>query len=124
MKREMDLVRGILIAGRDAEKSLNSNEIHSALGKISPAGPQWSNKQIFYHVKIMKEAGLIDANLIVHYGNTSGTCTNMHVRWEGQEFLDNVRDPSIWEQVKQKAGVASFAILQKVALDLATTLVK
>ena len=123
MKRDMDLVRGILIAGRDAEESLNSNEIHSALDEIFPDGPQWSNEQIFYHMKIMKEAGLIDANL-VPYGDASGAFLNMHVRWEGQEFLDNVRDPSIWEQVKQKAGAASFAILQKVALEQALTLVK
>ena len=123
MKREMDLVRGILIAGRDAEKSLKSIEIRSALGKNFPDGPRWSNEQIFYHLKIMKEAELIDATLIP-YGNTSGTCTNMHVTWEGQNFLDNVRDPSIWEQVKQKAGEASFAIIQKVALEQAMTLVK
>ena len=122
MKRDMELVRGILIAGRDSEESLNSNHIRSALDKIFSDGPQWSSKQVFYNVKIMREAGLIDAN-IVPYGNAGGAFTNLHVTWAGQDFLDNVRNPSVWDQVKQKAGETSFAVIQKVALDLAMKVV-
>lgn len=118
MKRDMELVRGILIAGRDSERSLNSNEIHATLDKIFPDGPKWSNEQIFYHVKIMREAGLIDAN-IVPYGNAGGAFTSMHVTWDGQEFLANVSDPSIWEKVKQKTGELGFTVMKHAASKLA-----
>ncbi len=121
MKRDMELVRGILIACRDSEKSLSSNEIHSTLDKLFPDGPKWP-KQIFYHVKIMKEAGLIDANLIP-YGNNGGAFTNMELTWDGQEFLDNVNDPAIWEKIKQKAGETGFAVLKQVASKLAIEMI-
>ena len=122
MKRDMELVRGILIAGRDSEKSLNSNEIHTALDKVFPDGPKWSNRQIFYNAKIMEEAGLISVN-IVPYGDVGGAFTNLQVSWDGQEFLDNVSNPPVWEKVKQKAGGLGFAAMKAVAAKLAVDLV-
>lgn len=35
--------------------------------------------------------------------------------WKGQEFLDTIRDDSIWKKTKEKAGSASFDVLAAVA---------
>ncbi|ARW15261.1 hypothetical protein S101446_00120 [Komagataeibacter europaeus] len=43
------------------------------------------------------------------------TVTFRALSWKGQEFLDTIRDDSIWKKTKEKAGSASFDILTAVA---------
>ena len=89
MKRDMDLIRQILI------------EIEEA--SFSPAGvrlqiPGRSPTEISYHVKLLAEAGFIGARFSL---GTQEHWTPLSLKWEGHEFLDNARNETVWNQTKE-----------------------
>ena len=94
MKRDMDLVREILIA---IERSEDGNLNFDALG--------YELQQVYLHIELMKEHGLVDA---VITPNDDGPereilmCRVERLTWDGHDFLDKIRDESIWEQAKRK----------------------
>lgn len=92
MKRDMDLVREILL------------DIESV-----PAGCDWEPKdygksrcEVLHHIRIMSEAGLLSGKLHVE-SDDSFFVVHMHITWHGYEFLDASRNGMIWDSVKQKA---------------------
>ena len=110
MKRDMELVRKILL---ETEEAAN-NPIEWIVLNIEGYDPAL----ISYHVKIMKEAGLIDAeNLttLAHFEWQPKSLT-----WEGHEFLDAVRNETVWaktkEVVKSKGGSVSFEVFKELAI--------
>ena len=91
MKRDMDLVREILIAVEEGNVNLDD------LG--------YDRDQINLHVELMKEHGLVDAVIIP---NSDGVehgiliCSVERLTWKGHDFLAEARNKSIWEQAKKK----------------------
>ena len=108
MKRDMDLVRQILI---EIERSETGNLNFDALG--------YERQQVYLHIELMKEHGLVDAVIISDDdGPEHGIlmCTVERLTWNGHDFLDEIRDESIWEQAKRKClngtGGLSFDLLK------------
>jgi len=97
MKRDMDLVRKILL---EVESRPNSGR-HNA---VQIEG--YDKEIIVYHINLLAEAGLLHL-----YGSEElyipGAVT--HLTWEGHEFLDASRTPMIWDEVK--AEVAEKGLL-------------
>lgn len=92
MKRDMDVVREILLALEDGRDTISHN--HPVAGH--------DLEVVLYHVKVMAQGGLIRyAQLNDRLGYAVGT----EVTWAGHDFLDSVRDPAIWKKVK--AGATS-----------------
>ena len=67
----------------------------------------------------MEEHGLVDAVIVpAHTGPEHGilSCKVKRLRWDGHDFLDEIRDQSIWEQAKRKClngtGGLSFELLK------------
>jgi hypothetical protein len=112
MKRDMDLVRKILLEVETLP--YNKGEWSS----IEIEG--YSNKEISYHIKIMTQAGLLDANNLSVDDIDWFVCG---LTWEGHEFLDSSREESIWKKAKtvvlEKCGNISFELLKSVLLQLA-----
>jgi len=90
MKRDMDLVRKIL---------LSLEERNEFVGTIVPEIEGYSKNQIFYHIKLMAEA-----DLVVAHDLTSSAGPHLAVSrlttW-GHDFLDSARSESIWEKAKE-----------------------
>ena len=111
MKRDIDLIRKILL---EIEASPEPNRwINLDLKGYSPT-------QVSYHVKLLAEADLIEAE------NVSST-TNFEwkpkcLTWEGHEFLEASRDEGLWEKAKSlilgKGGTLSFDVLRQVLIEL------
>ncbi len=111
MKRDMDLVRQILLTIEEYDGPLmrmkDFAELHCA------------NDELFYHLRLLHDGGFID-------GTDAQTKTNceFYVRamtWDGHEFLDAARDHSRWEQAKEiagKAGTITIEVLTKVLTQL------
>ena len=94
MKRDMDLVRKILIA---IERSEDGNWNFDALG--------YEQEQIYLHIELMKEHNLVDAMIVLDHDGSEHRillCKVTRLTWDGHDFLDKVRDESIWEQAKKK----------------------
>ena len=114
MKRDMDLIREILFEIEKAEDFDLAIEI-SIEGRDA--------KEINYHLKILYQAGLIEAIGTSGFGESSEwIATSM--TWAGHEFLDSAREEKRWRQAKdmvlKRGGGLVFEVLRKVLIDLAT----
>ena len=111
MKRDMDLVRKILL---DVEES--DEWRHSAV-----AIEGLDDEMVSYHVKLLHQAGLIEAVDKTSLGTLCWHPTTL--TWDGHEFLDAARDESRWGTAKNtllsKVGVLSFDLLKETLNQLA-----
>ena len=110
----MDLIRKILLA-------IEANED----GKIVLDISGYSQDEVFLHVELMKDYGLVDA-LIIPASDGSAhkilSCVVKRMTWSGHDFLDITRKDSIWEQAKKKClkgtGGLAFDILKACLVHL------
>lgn len=104
MKRDMDLVRAILIV---MEKSETTRFSESDI-QIEGRHPQ---EMIDYHICIMKDAGLLEGKIQPYPG---GWSFDVRLAWLGHEFLDAFREDTRWNRTKgllAKAGERGFEII-------------
>ena len=104
MKRDMDLLREILlqVETREPKQPLEV--------KIEGRDRQ----EIVGHVHLLQEARFVEASF------TGGPTAIVHrLTWDGHEFLDAVRDSTVWAMVKKKlkkvGGTASVDIVKATA---------
>ena len=112
MKRDMDLARDILFA---VEKSDDD-----PLGWIELKLPGRSSKEVAYHVMILAEAGLIEAQDLSSMDGFD--YKPKRLTWHGHEFLDAARSDILWERAKKETlkqtGGLSLDLLKAVLLHL------
>jgi hypothetical protein len=102
MQRDMDLVRDLMLR-IEADPVLDGNRF-IAFNK-SDDFPGHSVDEVTYHVDLLLEAGLVKG----HSGNPNPLISQL--TWKGHEFLDDIRDPSIWASVKERTkGLTSVAL--------------
>lgn len=110
MKRDMDLIREILLAverldtgkGEDVEVSVDDIEPHVLAA----------------HVRLLAEAGFLDAHEIPDDADEFSHFIPTRLTWSGHEFLDLVRDPEVWRRTKAgaaKAGGAGIEFIWELA---------
>jgi DNA-binding transcriptional ArsR family regulator len=101
MNRDMDLVRNLLLEIEASEKPvLYIGDLLSA-DRVDGA----NQPTIELHLKLLIEAGLIDANQKQGI-STVGRWYVRRLTWDGHEFLDTIRDPEIWRKTKEGASAA------------------
>ena len=114
MKRDMDLVRKILLHVEENED-----------GNISLAIPGYSQDEIYRHVELMKDKDLVDAAIVLA-GDGAGheilTCEVRRLTGAGHDFLDAVRSDTVWEQVKklclERTGGLTIELLMECLIRL------
>ena len=109
MKRDLDLIREILL---QVEERKDSN----TLGLVDVEGR--SRDEVCGHVQMLEGAGFVDG--------ASYESVPMIVRltWEGHDFLDSVRDDSVWSAVKKKLTAVGGSTSIDVLKALVTQVVK
>jgi predicted transcriptional regulator len=109
MKRDMELVRQILIA-------IEEQSAETSRSRLSIEG--YSKEVINYHIMLLKEAGLIEARGT--HGTSTTSWTPTRLTWAGHEFLDAARNESVWnntkEVVKDKGGAIPFEVLKDLLI--------
>jgi hypothetical protein len=105
MKRDMDLIREILIKIEEFPKHDMAD-----IPKIEG----YSDVEIYYHVMLLAKAGLIEA-----YDSSGGSQLiwfPKRLTWDGYEFLEAARDNTRWDNAKKfvldKTGGIAFEILK------------
>lgn len=108
MKRDMDLIRQILLYIDGEENCNGTNSVRLTDSPID--GRDWN--EVSYHFILLHEAGLIRGqnrdNRVIDISGLS---------WEGHEFLDAIRDENVWEKTKSTAtqiGSFSFETVKDV----------
>lgn len=96
MKRDMDLIRAILL---EVEKS------------PSPAGcqieiPGRTREELYYHAQLTQEAGLIEARFLPN----STVFHVLRLTNPGHKFLAAARSDTVWEKAKKKLLSATGTI--------------
>jgi hypothetical protein len=112
MKRDLDLIRLILL---DTEKN------DQPLRSIRIAAEGFSDQEVSYHVKLLHEAGYIHAQNMSHMRGIAWYPKSL--TWAGYEYLDAVRNGTVWNQVKAKLKDQALEAPLSVVQQLATSLV-
>ena len=108
MKRDMDLIRKLLLAVEESPDP--------ALRKL-PAFDGCSEDRLAEHARLAFQSGLLEGT---SFQPLSGPpqFANITLTWSGHEFLERTRDPEIWAQTKtaaSKVGLFSLPLLLELA---------
>lgn len=91
MKRDMELIRKIVLAVEDHEHGYAPNPL-----KIEG----YTSEQIEYHAYILVQGGLAEGSFTSDMRSSSPTAHIKNLTWEGHEFAASAREDSTWHKVK------------------------
>lgn len=112
----MELVRKILLA-------LEKHPHGYAPSPLAIDG--YDEEKIGYHVFLMgqEQADLLKVAVITAVNDPSPKALPAHLTWNGHEFLDNVKNETVWQRIKgivvSKGGSVSFEVLKTLATETA-----
>jgi hypothetical protein len=113
MKRDIELVRRIPL---DIEENSRDSGGHSGWGALVEEGH--AAEAIQYHVQLLHDAGLIQADEIV-----PGQWWPERITWAGHEFLDAARNDERWVKAKRRVerelGSAPFQVVHDLLVRMA-----
>ena len=112
MERDSDLVRALLLyfEAKQDFRPIKSNEITI---------PGYDSRAIVYHVDLMYEGGFLSCEPIV--SSTSNRLIEaipFRLTWKGHEFLDAMRNESVWKQVKATLKSKAIGVTFEMLKDL------
>lgn len=115
MKRNLDLIRNILFAVENSN-SIDACLTLNGLSKLHP-----DQELILYHVFLLDDAGFI----IGIIDETAPYVSITRLTNEGHDYLDTIRDDSVWKQTKSTlgkiSGSSSLEVVKTIASKLALT---
>ena len=120
MKRDLDLVRSILIYVEKADGPVDANDLVDGANDFN---------KVNYHVMLMANRGLLD--LLSFQQDVNHDVTDLYiaaVTWDGLGYLDSIRDPKVWAKVKktvkEAVGCATFEVVKQTGSLVAMSMVK
>lgn len=115
----MELIRKILFKIEDTIDNI---------GKTNLQIEGYSKEQVAYHCAILYEGGYIHACNIQYGSNEVYSFSVGRLTWEGHEFLDKIREDTIWNKTKdtiaEKGLPFVFDIVKSVSTEIITGVVK
>jgi hypothetical protein len=111
MKRAMDLIRLLLqdIEGEEPKPDLSGH----------------SNHQLFYHLELMEDAGLIVVRFLRSgSGEIVGVEPGVRLTNLGHDFLEASRSETVWAKFRQAVVKVGGSVSVPVAIELLKQLVK
>lgn len=124
MKRNMDLVRALLL--QIEEMSAEELSESMAVAPIKPVGrlEDYTQNQIHYHMRLLHRADFIDASFHNPPSAPLGIerAKANRLTYQGHDLLDSIRDETVWERTKSRiqatTGTASVAVIKQVATQI------
>ncbi|MDE2698252.1 MAG: DUF2513 domain-containing protein [Gemmatimonadota bacterium] len=137
MKRDMDLVRGILLAieEKEAREGCEFREVLDWLkGNEHITSSDKDKDKVLVHCGILVDGGLAEKCYDRTETNASRQDkwfffpgSRIRLCWEGYEFLDNARQDKVWKKVKDKmanaGGTLSFEVVKMLVTELSKSAV-
>ncbi len=117
MKRDMDLVRAILLTLEEIGPATFEKE-SSVLCNLSTHFPALvqNDIQLINHFRLLEEGGFITSDHDDPHDELF--IENSQLTWQGHELLADIRDEGMWKKIKERAGENSLAVLKHVAVEL------
>ena len=114
MERDLSLIREIL---------LRVEQVPDARGRPDLGIAGYSEHTIYYNLDLAMQAGLVRGTGRWLQGRHNYVFSVRGLTWEGHDFLDSVRDISIWEKVQRRAESAGLQATQ-LTFDIVKELAK
>lgn len=116
MKRNLELIRYILIVREESEKDrLYAEDFVTDV---------YSEKDVSGHIELLLDCGFIEAIRFNALGRAYPDFWVKRITMSGYEYLDSVRDPGIWDAVKQKLGKFANSVTLDVVQAAAAQIIK
>lgn len=108
MKRDMELIRKIVLAVEDRDENLIKHR------KIEG----YSSEQVGYHCHILIQGGLAEGNSYSTNDHRYPYGQPNNLTWNGHEFADLARNQTIWNQtteiIKKKSDTVTIGVLMQL----------
>jgi len=114
MKRDMDLVRLILL---EIEKEYVSTAIYD----LEIEG--YDMATVAYHCKILYENGMISDYGALNAEDGISEFGVGSLTWDGNDFLDKIRDDSQWERIKETVKKKGLPLVLETIKTIANAFV-
>jgi hypothetical protein len=105
MKRDMDLVRQMLLA-------LEGDKLADAQSKAS-----YEYATIAYHAALLIDAGLVEGMTTKDAEGMPARYFLQRMTWDGHDFLDSMRDDTVWRKARENIfkpiGGVAFDVLKE-----------
>ena len=110
MKRNLDLIRDLLLLAEDSDGPVSDDELSAS---------DYPRNEVAYHVELMTQRGLIDG--YVEYDGFHRTALDISISsttWDGCDCLDAIRSDDVWHKakaaVRKSVGEASLSVMKEV----------
>ena len=113
MKRDLDLVRSILLEIENHDSALPNQDF-----RIEGYSPE----EVTYNALLLHEAGYIKG--IISKSQYGNSIYPSQLTWKGHEFLDEARDKTVWKKAKEvanKSGSTSLSIFKTILTRVAAS---
>lgn len=107
MKRDLELLRSILLAVESSDKNKIS---------IKSLNLPYNEKTISYHIELLLDVGYLEATEFPVLRQTYSDFIIKRITSFGHDYLDNVRDDNVWNKTKSKLGDS----IKSASLDVIT----
>ena len=114
MKRDMELIRKILF-------KIEEDYVSTALFNLTIDG--YESNDIAYQCKLLYDAGLVDQYNAKYGDNTIYAFAVGGLTWEGHDFLDKIREDTIWNKTKETITEKGLPMVLDVIKSVATGVV-
>ncbi|KTT30194.1 hypothetical protein SB18R_02825 [Pseudomonas oryzihabitans] len=118
MKRDMDLIRSIMLRLEGIDKPIKRILVFQDVESEFPI-EGYTSEEIVYHYGLIAEKGWVDtAGPMNHYRNF----VFRGITSDGHDFVDSVRDEQVWVMTREgakKAGAFSLDLLGQLAKGFA-----
>ena len=109
MKRDMELIRKILLAAEE-----------DCSGGLQPTIEGHAEEEIQYHVGLLRQAGLINSINASSLDRESYIITGL--TWEGHDFIDAARNETVWRKAlhifTERGGGMTFELMKQLLTKL------
>lgn len=116
MRLNPDCMRDVLLVAED-HVPLNGS---LSMGNLLSLLPSYSKDELTYTCLKLNEGNLLNV-LKMNSDNATSVANISDITYEGHQFLENIRNQSTWETVKQKLsllGSSSVPVIVSVASQL------
>ncbi|GIO42468.1 DUF2513 domain-containing protein [Paenibacillus apis] len=83
---------------------------------------KYEKSDVVYTFQKLEEANYINAKVFKSLGGTSYNA--MSITWDGHQFLDNIRDNSVWSGTKDKVFSAVSSVSLPILAEVAGSYIK
>ena len=111
MKRDIDVIRAIVLAVRDADGSID--EVTGI-----------DEKQFAFHAQLLEEAGLVTAQFRRPREIMAESAIIYRLTWDGHDFADSIADDTIWNMAKEHLLGSSSAWTFDILREIVTATIK